>query len=236
MEIPVTKCLVLHSGGLDSTVLLHKAVKEYGAETVIALGVSYGQKHVKELECAEWHRNKLGVNSYDVDLSEVFTFNPDCSALLKGSHMDIKHESYADQLAEMGGHGTVSAYVPYRNGLFLSFAAAVALQLGCNLIYYGAHKDDAAGSAYPDCTPEFIRAQAAAIEEGSGDKVHMEAPWWDMNKIGVVDAGLRAYGMTHEDFEHTWSCYEGGDKPCGTCGTCRDRKTSFVANGIMDID
>jgi 7-cyano-7-deazaguanine synthase len=231
----IKKAMVLHSGGLDSTVLLHRAVELHGAENVIALGISYGQKHDKELEYAHWHREKLGVTSYDVDLSEVFAFNPDCCALLKDSKKELKHESYADQLKELGGSGTVSAYVPYRNGLFLSFAAAVALQMGCDVIYYGAHKDDAAGAAYPDCTPEFIRAQEDAIEAGTGHKVAMEAPFWNINKAQIVTIGL-AVGMSHEDFEHTWSCYEGKDKPCGTCGTCRDRKAAFEANGIMDID
>ena len=63
----------------------------------------------------------------------------------------------------------------------------------------------------------------------------MQAPWWNKNKAAVVTEGIKL-GMTHEEFEHTWSCYEGGDKPCGTCGTCIDRKEAFVANGINDID
>ena len=62
----------------------------------------------------------------------------------------------------------------------------------------------------------------------------MEAPWWDKNKAGIVAAGLEL-GMTHEEFEHTWSCYEGKETPCGTCGTCIDRKEAFEANGIFDI-
>ena len=86
---------------------------------------------------------------------------------------------------------------------------AVAIQLNCDKIYYGAHADDAAGSAYPDCTPEFIEAQAKAIEEGSGHKVMMEAPWWNMNKSGVVAEGLRL-GMTHEEFEHFYDSKQTG--------------------------
>ena len=229
------KVLVLHSGGLDSTVLLHRAVALHGSENVVALGISYGQKHDKELEYAHWQREKLGVTSYDVDLSEVFTFNPNVSALLRDSTKELKHVSYADQLKELCGNGTVSAYVPYRNGLFLSYAASVALQLGCVTIYYGAHKDDAAGAAYPDCTPQFIAAQAQAIVDGTGGSVRMVAPFAKVNKAQIVAIGLEV-GMSHEDFEHTWSCYEGKDIPCGTCGTCRDRKAAFEANGIMDID
>lgn len=228
------KILVLSSGGLDSTVLLHKAVKEVGAENVVALNIFYGQKHAKEQEYATLQCDKLGVPLYNADLSEVFRFNPSCSALLEGSSMDIVHKSYAEQLQDLGGDGTVSAYVPYRNGLFLSYAASVALQLGCDKIYYGAHADDAAGSAYPDCTPEFISSQASAICEGTDGKVVMIAPWWNVNKAGIVAAGIEL-GMTHEDFEYTWSCYEGKEKPCGTCGTCVDRREAFMANNIDDI-
>lgn len=227
------KILVLASGGLDSTVLLHKAVDEVGAKNVIAMNTFYGQKHAKEMEYAKWQCEHLGVELHSVDLSQIFSFNKDCSALLSGSKMEIVHKSYAEQLAEKPG--TVSAYVPYRNGLFLSYAAAVALQLGCSIVYYGAHADDAAGRAYPDCTPEFIEAQAKAIMEGTAGQVLMQAPLWNKNKAGVVALGLEL-GMTHEEFEHTWSCYEGKEEPCKTCGTCRDRKEAFVANGIHDID
>lgn len=228
------KILVLSSGGLDSTVLLYKAVDEVGADNVVALNMFYGQKHAKEQEYSNWQCEHLDVPVYDADLSAVFSFNPHCSALLKDSNVDIVHKSYAEQLEDLGGEGTVTAYVPFRNGLFLSYAAAVALQLGCDKIYYGAHADDAAGRAYPDCTPEFINAMMTAIKEGTAGKVTMQAPWWDKNKAGIVAAGLNL-GMTHEEFEHTWSCYEGGDEPCGTCGTCIDRKAAFEANGIDDI-
>lgn len=228
------RILVLASGGLDSTVLLYKAVKEAGAENVVALNMFYGQKHAKEQLSAEFHCKKLHVPLHNVDLSSVFKFNPHCSALLEGSNMEIIHKSYAEQLKVLGVGGIVTAYVPYRNGLFLSYATAVAIQFGCDTIYYGAHADDAAGSAYPDCTPEFISAQANAIATGSGGTVTMLAPWWHLNKGEIVKAGLRL-GMTKDDFRNTWSCYEGKDEPCGTCGTCIDRKIAFEANGIMDI-
>ena len=232
------KILVLSSGGLDSTVLLYKAVKEVGADNVIALNTFYGQKHSKEIDFAKWTCEHLGVKLYNADLSEVFKFNPDCSALIKGSKMNIEHKSYSEQLeylSKAGKKPTVTAYVPYRNGLFLSYAGAVAVQLGCDRIYYGAHADDSAGHAYPDCTPEFINAQADAIFEGTAGEVVMQAPWWNMNKSQVVEYGLKI-GMTHEEFKHSRSCYEGGEKPCGTCGTCIDRKRAFLGNGITDID
>ena len=118
--------------------------------------------------------------------------------------------------------------------LFLSYAVAIAVQLGCDAVFYGAHADDSAGRAYPDCTPEFIEAQAKAIYEGTGKKVSLQAPWWNLNKAGIVQVGIEL-GMTHEEFAHTWSCYEGKEEPCGACGTCIDRKAAFEANDITDI-
>lgn len=226
------KALVLCSGGLDSTVLLYQAVNKLGAENVVALNMYYGQKHAKEQEYATWQCEHLGVPLYNADLSEVFRFNKDCCALLEGSSLEIEHKSYAEQLAN--GVRTVSAYVPYRNGLFLSYAASVAIQLECDAVIYGAHADDAAGSAYPDCTPDFIDAQSRAIWEGTGNQVSLQAPFWNVNKAGIVAEGL-ALGMTHEEFEHTWSCYEGKEQPCCKCGTCIDRQKAFADNGITDI-
>lgn len=225
------RVLVLASGGLDSTCLLHKAVKEYGAENVYALNVYYGQKHHKEHDCFLWQLERLGIKNYEsLDLSSIFAGYKGCT-LLQSSTEDIPHESYAEQLAKKPG--VVSTYVPFRNGLFLSVAASIAYQEGCDTIWYGAHADDAAGNAYPDCTEEFIQAMSRAIGEGTDFKVRLSGPWSQMNKAGVVAEGLKA-GMTQEDFEHTWSCYEGGDEPCGECGTCIDRKAALEANGLKN--
>lgn len=226
----MSKVLVLASGGLDSTCLLHKAVKEYGADNVFALNMFYGQKHAKEHECFLWQLKRLGITHYrTLDLSPIFDGYKGCTLLQGGG--DIPHESYAEQLAKKPG--TVSTYVPFRNGLFLSVAASIALQEGCGIMWYGAHADDAAGDAYPDCTPEFIEAMSNAIWEGTGQAVNMYGPWAKLNKAGVVAAGIAA-GMTQEDFAHTWSCYEGGDEPCGKCGTCIDRKAALEANGLKN--
>lgn len=224
----MSKVLVLASGGLDSSALLHKAVKEYGASNVFALNMYYGQKHHKEMECFQWQIERLGIENFRVlDLSAIFAGYTGCTLLKDGGA--IPHKSYAEQLAEKPG--TVSTYVPFRNGLFLSVAASIAQQEGCDTLWYGAHADDAAGDAYPDCTPEFIEAMSDAIWEGTGQAINMYGPWAKLNKAGVVAEGIAA-GMTQEDFDHTWSCYEGGDEPCGVCGTCIDRKAALEANGL----
>ena len=101
---------------------------------------------------------------------------------------------------------------------------------GCNEIYYGAHSDDAAGNAYPDCSEAFNNAINTAIYLGSGNQLKVIAPFVGLTKADVVKEGLRLKAP----YELTWSCYEGKEKPCGVCGTCRDRLRAFEANGVTD--
>ncbi len=221
------KALVLFSGGVDSTTCLAIAADKYGADEVLALSLFYGQKHSKELEAARKIAAHYGVKHKELDLAPIFA-DSDCS-LLSSSDADIPKESYAEQLEKTDGK-PVSTYVPFRNGLFLASAASIALSNGCSEIYYGAHSDDAAGNAYPDCSSDFNDAINRAINLGSGGELKVIAPFIGLNKAQVVAKGL-ALGVP---YELTWSCYEGGDKPCGVCGTCRDRMAAFEANGITD--
>lgn len=221
------RALVLLSGGLDSATCLAKSVKKWGAENNVALSISYGQKHDRERKSAEAVASYYGVELYSLDLAEIFQYSK-CS-LLKGSEEEIPHESYAEQLKKTDG-APVSTYVPFRNGLFLSSAASFALSMQCQIIYYGAHADDAAGNAYPDCSAVFNDAMNRAIWEGSGHQVKIEAPFVNCSKAEVVRQGLEL----KIPYELTWSCYEGGETPCGVCGTCRDRAAAFAANGVED--
>ena len=221
------KALVLFSGGLDSSVCLGLAVKEYGPDEVLALSIYYGQKHRKELEASEKVAAFYGVKRITLDLGEIFRGSR-CS-LLKAAGEEIPHEAYSAQLAKSGG-APVSTYVPYRNGLFLSSAASVALSSGCEVIYYGAHADDSAGSAYPDTSPAFNSAIADAIHIGSGNALRVVAPFIGRPKADVVAVG-KEIGVP---FALTWSCYEGREKACGLCGTCRDRIRAFRENGCTD--
>ena len=222
------KALVLSSGGVDSTTCLGLAIEKYGKENVVALAITYGQLHTKEVEAAEKIADYYGVEFLTLDLAKIFQYDTKCS-LLKGSENEIPEESYADQLKKTDGK-PVSTYVPFRNGLFLSSAASIALSKDCSVIYYGAHSDDAAGNAYPDCSSAFNNAMRDAIYIGSGNQLTIEAPFVNSTKADVVREGLRL-GVP---YELTWSCYEGGDKPCGKCGTCRDRAAAFAANGVAD--
>lgn len=222
------KALVLSSGGVDSTTALALAVSRYGKDNVIALSVSYGQKHDKEIQAAKAVSAFYGVEQLFLDLSKIFQYS-NCS-LLQQSTEEIPEESYAKQIEKTEGEKPVSTYVPFRNGLFLSSAASIALSKDCRVILYGAHADDSAGFAYPDCSPVFNDAMNQAIFEGSGHQLKVEAPFVNMTKAEVVKMGLEL----NAPYELTWSCYEGKDEPCGKCGTCIDRAAAFAANGVSD--
>ena len=225
------KALVLSSGGVDSTTCIGIAVDKYGKENVVTASLYYGQKHDKELECARKIAEYYGVRHIEDDVSSVMKYAKDVCTLMKGGQ-EIEHASYAEQIAE-NGEGRVATYVPFRNGLFLSIAAAYADSLfpGETVdIYYGAHADDAAGQAYADCSPEFADAMDKAIMIGTYNKIHINRPLINMNKAEVVKTGLKL----KVPYELTWSCYEGRDKACGTCGTCIDRLNAFKANGVQD--
>ena len=221
------KALVLMSGGLDSTVCLALAAEKYGPEEVLALSIYYGQKHQKEMEASEKVAAYYGVRRQTLDLGEIFK-DSSCT-LLAGAEEEIPKEDYAEQLEKTEG-APVSTYVPFRNGLFLSSAASIALSCGCSEIFYGAHADDAAGSAYPDTSSPFNHAISEAVRIGSGDQLRIRAPFIEKTKAEIVAEGVRL-GVP---FELTWSCYEGGEKACGVCGTCRDRLRAFRENGLTD--
>lgn len=221
------KALVLSSGGNDSTALLSKAVHDYGAKEVATVSIFYGQRHAKEIESARKIADYYDLAHYEFDLSKIYQYSH--SAMLKQGEA-IKETTYAEQLAETKGETPVNTYVPFRNGLFLSIVTALAIEIEASEVWYGAHADDAAGNAYPDCSIEFVEAMAAAIREGSGGQVLLKAPVIDKNKGEVVALGLE----NRAPLWLTWSCYKGEEKQCGLCGTCRDRIAAFKQNHMID--
>jgi len=221
------KAIVLFSGGLDSTTCLAMAIKKYGKENVLALSVYYGQKHKKEMECANKIIKYYQCAHQNLDLKEIFKESK-CS-LLETSKKEIPLGSYEEQLANEK-NAAISTYVPYRNGLFLSVAASIALSVDATEIYYGAHADDAILNAYPDTSIAFNEAISKAIYIGSGSKLTIVAPFINKSKADVVKVGLEL----KVPYELTWSCYEGKDKACGKCGTCIDRLKAFETNGVKD--
>ena len=224
------KSIVLSSGGLDSTVCTAYAVDKYGKENVVTASIFYGQAHQKELQCARNVAEKYGLEHYEINLTESFKHASNVCSLIEGSEIQMNDESYADQLAKYGKPNTE---VPLRNGIFLANAASLAMSIFPEeevAIIYGAHADDAAGSAYPDCSVEFADTADALIRIGSRDKVHLERPLINMTKAEVVALGLKL----NVDFSLTWSCYHGRECACGRCGTCLDRISAFRGNHTID--
>lgn len=226
------KALVLSSGGVDSTTCISIAIEELGADNVSTVSVYYGQKHRKELDCADKIARYYNIKHRVLDLSSTGIMSDSNCPLLEQSTQDIPEQSYAEQI-EQNGEGMVTTYVPFRNGLLLASVAALAMSLYPNDdvdIYLGAHADDAAGNAYADCSQEFTTAMDKAISLGTYNKVHLIAPLVNLNKAEVVKRGLEL----GTPYELTWSCYKGEEVPCGKCGTCIDRANAFKANGISD--
>ena len=226
------KALVLNSGGVDSTTCVALAIEKYGKENVVTATLYYGQRHDKELECARKVAEHYGVRHIEEDISCVMKYAGDVCSLMKDSRLEIQDTTYAEQ-KRANAEGRVDTYVPFRNGLLLSIATAYADSLFPNqeaVVVYGAHADDAAGCSYADCSPQFADAMDKAISIGTYNRIHVWRPLIAMTKAQVVGEGLHL----KVPYELTFSCYHGGEKACGVCGTCRERLLSFKANGVED--
>lgn len=212
------------SGGLDSTVALARAVERHGAQNVRAVSFNYGQKHSKEL-----HRARDISEFFDVPHT-VHTLKLPSSALsAKDPTQDIPDISYDDI------KGVSPTYVPFRNGNFISAAAALAQKWAQDerqnkFLYIGTHAEDAANDAYPDCRLDFIGAMGSAIYIGTYHSVRLSAPLIEHTKAEIVVLGT-ALGAP---LKHTWSCYKGEELHCGVCPTCRARREAFAIAGVVD--
>lgn len=207
--------VIILSGGLDSTTLLHYRKDE------IALAVSfdYGSNHnARELECARWQCEQAGVPHIIIPLgfmSEYFK-----SSLLSG----------ADQIpkGEYDGENMKSTVVPFRNGIMLSVACGLAESYGLKHVMMANHGGDHA--IYPDCRPEFTKAMSEAMRAGTYEGVTLVDPFTHFTKAQIAALG-KDLGI---DYSHTYSCYCGAEKHCGECGTCRERKQAFEEAGLQD--
>jgi 7-cyano-7-deazaguanine synthase len=216
------RSVVLLSGGIDSTTCLAMAVAAAGSDEVLALSASYGQKHSAELDHAGAVAAHYGVAHRVIDIPRLFA--PATSTLIQGGTANpaVAYEELDERVSP--------AYVPFRNGVFLSMATAVAIEVGADSVYFGAHSEDASRWAYPDCTPEFIGSMASAMFIGSYMKVRLVSPLQWATKADVIRAGLALSVPYHL----TMSCYNGVEPACGVCPTCRSRRNAFRANGIED--
>jgi len=200
-------CVLILSGGMDSTVALYQALA--AGKTVTALSFNYGAKHNhRELPLAQATCRALGVEHQVVELDCINTlFRSDL--LQSGGEVPDGPYNHEDMRKTV---------VPFRNGIMLSIAAGYAESLGAAELLIGSHSGDHA--IYPDCRPSFNQAMDQAIREGSGNTVRLHIPFAGMDKRDIGDLG-RKLGV---DFTRTWTCYKGGETHCGTCGACDERK------------
>jgi 7-cyano-7-deazaguanine synthase len=221
---PLRSAVVLLSGGIDSTTLLHYVVRNLGYDRVLALSFRYGQKHAREIQAARRQARRAGVAGHDViDLAFFAALVQSGSALLRrGAPVPALRDLTDAQKRQP------PTYVPNRNMILLALAAAFAEARGARDIYYGAQIQDEYG--YWDCTTDFITRLNAALKLNRRNAVRVHAPFMGMRKADELRLGL-ALGV---DYRHTWSCYRGGRRLCGTCPSCVERQRAFGELGIID--
>ena len=212
-----SKTVLIYSGGIDSTVLLYDLLNS--GHDVQALSVNYGQRHIKELDCAKSLCNQLNVEHHVADLTAL---NP----LLSGSsltspHVQVPEGHYEDESMK-------ATVVPNRNMILLSIATGWAMSTGASSVSYAAHSGDRA--IYPDCREEFADAMNSVMEIAGWDKVSLNRPFSSLTKADIVKLG----DELDVPFEQTWSCYKGGQVHCGVCGTCVERREAFQLAGVTD--
>lgn len=224
----MSKAVVLLSGGLDSAVTLAMALSAgYEVQPVC---FDYKQRHSREVQSARKlveHYQRIGAPVATPRLVSITGLDFPTSALTS----DLQVPEGRDE-ARMAEDIPVT-YVPARNSFFLSVAVGFAEALGAQAVFAGYNAVDYSG--YPDCRPEFVAAMQAALALGtkcgvSGEPIAILAPIIDMTKIQIVQRG-QELGVP---FGLTWSCYAGGEKPCGKCDSCIIRAAAFKECGLVD--
>lgn len=214
--VKAEKVVVIYSGGMDSFTVLNRAIKD--GKEVYALSFDYGQRHVKELECASSVCESLNVAHKVIDISAI-------NQLLAGS-------SLTDDIDIPEGHyeaeNMKSTIVPNRNMILLSLAVGYAVSVGAAQVYYGAHSGDHA--IYPDCRPEFVQKMNDVCQIANYESVEIFSPYLTVNKTAILTDGL-SMGL---DYSNTWTCYNGREKACGKCGACQERLEAFKDNQVID--
>ena len=208
-------CILILSGGMDSVTLLY----DYQERIALAISFDYGSNHnAREIPFARMHCERLGIPHHVIPLDFMTTYFR--SSLLSGAD-DIPEGHYADENMK-------STVVPFRNGIMLAIATGMAETNDLSYVMMANHGGD--HTIYPDCRPEFVEAFDATAHAGTFNGVHLLSPYCHMTKSQIAARG-------HElgiNYAETWSCYKGGDKHCGRCGTCIERKEALAEAGIPD--
>jgi len=210
--------VLLLSGGIDSSTLLH-VLKDEGF-SVTALAVHYGQRHSRELRAARRISLHAHVPLVELDLGKtlapIFLGAPSSQV---GQLIQVPEGHYAESSMAV-------TVVPNRNMLLLSLAGALAASTESEVVAYAAHAGDHA--IYPDCRPEFIASCARTLRLAAD--VTLYAPFEAMTKADIVKRGH----ALHVPLHLTYSCYRGRPKHCGACGTCTERREAFQLSGVPD--
>lgn len=208
--------LIIVSGGMDSITLLH----EYKGQIALAVTFDYGSNHAKkEIPFAQKHCEDLGIRHLVIPLDFIHKYFK--SSLLEGAEA-IPEGHYADENMK-------STVVPFRNGIMLSIACGIAESNGLKKVMIANHAGDHA--IYPDCRFDFIVAMSDAMKSGTYEEIQIVAPYTNITKTDIARHG-KDIGL---DYRETWSCYKGGEKHCGKCGTCVERKEALRDAGIEDL-
>lgn len=207
--------LIVVSGGMDSITLLN----EYKENIAMAVTFDYGSNHAaKEIGFAKLHCERLGIKHLIIPLAFIHEYFK--SSLLEGADA-IPEGHYASENMK-------STVVPFRNGIMLAIACGLAESNGLHRVMLANHAGDHA--IYPDCRKDFVDAMSEAMTKGTYEGVEIFAPYTNITKTDIAKRG-KAIGLNYAE---TWSCYKGGEKHCGKCGTCVERKEALHDAGIDD--
>lgn len=208
-------CILVLSGGMDSTTMLY----DYRDRIAVAVTFDYGSNHNRrEADCARYNCEKLGIEYVEIPLEFMHAYFK--SSLLAGADAIPEGHYAADNMK--------STVVPFRNGIMLAIACGLAASRGLRHVMIANHGGD--HTIYPDCRPEFIDNMSRAMGYGTFENITILAPYTDITKGDIARIGKRL-GV---DYSHTYSCYKGGEKHCGKCGTCVERKEAMQEAGIED--
>ena len=207
--------LIILSGGMDSVTMLH----DFCNDIALAVTFDYGSNHNRrEAAFAKLHCERLGIEHLLIPLNFIHDYFK--SSLLEGADA-IPEGHYAAENMK-------STVVPFRNGIMLSIACGIAESRGLKNVMIANHFGD--HSIYPDCRAAFVEAMSKAMSEGTYDGVKVFAPYTGISKTDIARHGA-TLGI---DYTETYSCYKGGAKHCGKCGTCVERKEALHDAGIDD--
>lgn len=207
--------IIVLSGGMDSTTMLY----DYSERIALAVTFDYGSNHnAREAKLAALHCERLGIKHMLIPLEFMGKYFK--SSLLEGAEAIPEGHYAADNMK--------STVVPFRNGIMLAIACGLAESYGLKSVLIANHFGD--HSIYPDCRSSFVNAMNEAMREGTYEGVTIFAPYTNISKGDIAAIGAKL-GMNYAE---TYSCYKGGEKHCGKCGTCVERKEAFAEAGIED--